>query len=190
MFVCALVKCKCHLWCWSSLVTQLCHCSPPVGPVWKLPAMRNGHSSPTHLCSDICLSFDLWSAAKQSQWLQLLRRARFVVPSLWGRHSGYEMCSVYHARWLIMSVTPRPLPPVHYVKQQCLKMELPYPLALQIVQQAYNLFGYQTWFQMSSALAPSPSAPRSHQAITPAVGKRWGRGKGSEIGQCTRPTSC
>lgn len=47
---------------------------------------------------------------------------------------AYKMYSVHHDLIMSKSMTH---PLVQYVsKQQCLKMELPYPLALQIVKQA------------------------------------------------------
>ena len=135
MFVCTLFKiCKYKLFfpmrfwkCQIIWITFL-----PTGPVWKLPAMRDGHSKPTHLCSDLCLSFDLWSTAKQTlmmvaaHWDSLRHehttlKKQDSLPPLFGILSlPIKIYSIYLVHWLDdIKIHNSPSGPV------CLKAAMP-----------------------------------------------------------------
>lgn len=119
--------------------------SLPTGPVWKLPAMRNGHSNPhsSALISVWALtSGQLLSNLSGCSFSDVIIQQQKHTSSSLPLRSQPRLQNVFclscpltsNVNPLIMSKSmTHPL--VQYVsKQQCLKMELPYPLALQIVK--------------------------------------------------------
>lgn len=144
---------------WKGQVTWVCHISPHRASMEITSNERWSQQTHTALISVWALtSGQLLSRLKW--WLQLTEilsdtniqhsKTQDSFPPLFGILSLpiKYILFIMSIDLIMLESTTHHL--VQYVsKQQCLKkkMELPYPLALQIVKQANKNFGYQRWFK-------------------------------------------